>query len=77
MKENVKKNHKKCQRYKSGNGFRFQEDCAYNHTDEKEEQHNQLKVKMDILEKIILESTKKVEGEKVEQLNFFLESSLL
>ena len=26
---------------------------------------------MDILEKIILESTKKVEGEKVEKLNFF------
>ena len=62
-----KRHPKNCKRYVSGNGCRFQEECAYYHHGEKQEELNELKRKVDILEKKVAESTNKEESEKLEQ----------
>ena len=67
VKECQKKQPKKCKRFIANNGCRFREDCAYNHQSAKDdEERNELKEKVDILDNIVTASTIKLE--KLEQL---------
>ena len=59
-----KRHPKNCKRYVSGNGCRFREDCAYYHNVEKQEDPNELKMKVDILEKKMAHNMK----ERIEEL---------
>ena len=60
---------KACRRFKTGNQCKFKEDCAYDHTRKNhDEEKNNLKEKVDLLEKLVNEITNKVESKLIEHL---------
>ena len=68
IKQCEKRHPKTCKRYASGKICRFQEDCAYFHQVENQEGQNELQLKVDMLEKMVVQLNKKEESKKVEKL---------
>jgi hypothetical protein len=71
MKSCRKRHPKQCKKFKSGDGCRFNESCAYNHLESKSDQkQDELKEIVNNLEKKVLEMTGKnsLESKKVKQL---------
>jgi hypothetical protein len=69
IKECQKRHPKPCRRFTQGNECRFKEDCAYNHTDSiQDKEKNDLKEKVENLEKTVIELTKKGESVRLEPL---------
>ena len=69
IKECYKRHPKRCKKFTSGKECRFQEDCAYDHSRTfEDEEKKELKEKLEILEKTVVELTNKVESEKIQQL---------
>ena len=69
IKECQKRHPKPCRRFTQGNECRFKEDCAYNHTDSiQDKEKNDLKEKVENLEKTVIELTKKGESIRLEPL---------
>ena len=69
-----KRHPKSCKRFNSENGCKHGEECAYNHqVDEKFKEVNELKEKVDILEKIVAKKVSK-ERERLEQLEIVVKA---
>jgi hypothetical protein len=70
IKECNKRHPKNCKRFASENGCRFQEKCAYMHqVNRQTKEHNELKEKLVILEKVVLELTNKVVNMETKELD--------
>ena len=69
IKECHKRNPEHCRRFKLEQECKFKEDCAYSHCDRNQEkENNELKEKVEDLEKKVIELTNKGEGKMLEHL---------